>query len=490
MSRFFTLPVVLLLFVTPLRADDAPAKDSLKEYVLKSQGRHAYGLYVTTKKAGWEIDEIKIAKRDGKEVAVYTTEMHIVLAFDGVKSVNDEKTTTVYELEGEGRILSAEVRSKENDKEKVRTAVRKGKGMVVTLEEGGRKTERNVPIPKDTLILQRRLEEWLRGDRKKGDRFESYTASWDEEDIDTKEVYTFKEKKTILWGGVETEVYSVHSLSQGARTDSELLPDGKLLTGKVGGILEARLEKEAIARKLDEGTVDLLTATSIYVDRNLGRAKNVDKLTLEVRGLDDFQLPQSHRQKVTPGKDKGAVTVELSRDFRVEKPEPLTKEDREKYTRATTSIQSDHEAIREKAKKIVGDETDPLKRAGLLEKWVYKNLRGSYAANADNALAVLDNKAGDCTEHALLFVSFCRALDIPAREVGGLGFVPGKKPLFGWHAWAEVHDGTQWVTVDPTWDEVYVDATHIKFSEGAGDFAWVNVAGKIKMKVVSFEAQK
>src|SRR5262249_40863656 len=163
---------------------------------------------------------------------------------------------------GEGRILSAEVRSKENDKEKVRTAVRKGKGMVVTLEEGGRKTERNVSAPKDTLILQRRLEEWLRGDRKKGDQFESYSASWDEEDIDTKEVYTFKEKKTILWGGVETEVYSVQSLSQGARTDSELLPDGKLLTGKVGGILEARLEKEAIARKLDEGTVDLLTATS------------------------------------------------------------------------------------------------------------------------------------------------------------------------------------------------------------------------------------
>ena len=34
-------------------------------------------------------------------------------------------------------------------------------------------------------------------------------------------------------------------------------------------------------------------------------------------------------------------------------------------------------------------------------------------------------------------------------------------------------DGTQWVSVDPTWDEVYVDATHIKFSEGSQDYGWI-----------------
>jgi transglutaminase-like putative cysteine protease len=488
MPRFLAIPLLLCLVAPPARAQDAPAKESLKEYVLKSQGRHAYGLYVATKKAGWEIDEIKIGRRDGKEVAVYTTLMHLVLAFDGVKTVSEEKTTTVYELTGEGQVLFAEVRSRENDKEKVRTAVPKGKGMLLTLEEGGRKIERNVPLPKDTLALQRRLEEWLRGPRQKGDTFTSYSSSWDEEEIDTKEVYTFQEKKTILWGGVETEVYAVQSLSQGAKTDSQLLPDGKLLTGKVGGILEARLEKEAIARRLDEETVDLLTATSIAVDQDLGSARRVDKLTLEIRGLDDFQLPQSHRQKVTPGKD--LVVVELSRDFRVEKPQPLAKEDRATYTKATAAIQSDHPSIRELAKQIVGDEKDPVQRARLLARWVYKNLRGSYAANADNALAVLANKAGDCTEHALLFVALARAVDLPAREVGGLGFVTGKKPLFGWHAWAEIHDGSQWVSVDPTWNEVYVDATHIKFSEGSSDLAWVNVAGKIKMKVLKFEARK
>src|SRR5262249_57226823 len=109
---------------------------------------------------------------------------------------------------------------------------------------------------------------------------------------------------------------------------------------------------------------------------------------------------------------------------------------------------------------------------------VYRSLNKSYSSNADPARAVLDRKAGDCTEHPLLMVALARAAGLPAREVGGVAFVRAHKPLFGWHAWAEVHDGKQWVSVDPTWDQVYVDGTHIKMSEGSDDMAWANVAGE------------
>jgi hypothetical protein len=82
---------------------------------------------------------------------------------------------------------------------------------------------------------------------------------------------------------------------------------------------------------------------------------------------------------------------------------------------------------------------------------------------------------------------------VPAREVGGLAFGRGEKsdkPLFVWHAWAEVHDGHQWVSVDPTWNQVYVDATHVKMSEGASDLTWTNVVGKLKVKVLAFKKGK
>jgi transglutaminase-like putative cysteine protease len=90
----------------------------------------------------------------------------------------------------------------------------------------------------------------------------------------------------------------------------------------------------------------------------------------------------------------------------------------------------------------------------------------------------------------LLFVALARAAGLPAREVGGVAYVGGDEPAFGWHAWAEIHDGSQWVAVDPTWGEVYVDATHIKFTEGSEDRSYVNVAGKLKLKVVKVETKK
>jgi hypothetical protein len=486
MPRFFTLPV-LLFVVAPLTAVEAPApKQSLKDYVVKSAARTAYGVYVGKKKAGWEIDELKLGKRDDKDVAIETTTGYVAVTTDGEKTVLEDSSTVYYELEGDGAVVYAQTRSKEDGTETVRTAVRKGDGMVLTTEVGGRKTERKIPLPKATLDVERRLEAWLKT-AKKGESFDNWTTSWDQDKVDVKEVYTFKERKKVTLGGIETEVCVVQTVSQGAKFDAELLIDGKALVSKVG-VLEVRMEPEADAKKIDDA-VDLMAATNIPVDKDLGRASKVEKLVLEVTGLDDYALPQSHRQKVTAGKE--SATLEVSRDHRVEKPAPLTDDERKTHLEATVAIQSDHEKMKAQAKEIVGDEKDPIKVAGLLQKWVHDNLKKSYSDNAEDALTVLENKAGDCTEHTLLFVALARAAGLPAREVGGVAFVGGgEKPAFGWHAWAEIHDGEQWVTVDPTWGQVYVDATHIKFSEGSEDRAYLNVAGKLKLKVVKVETKK
>jgi hypothetical protein len=69
----------------------------------------------------------------------------------------------------------------------------------------------------------------------------------------------------------------------------------------------------------------------------------------------------------------------------------------------------------------------------------------------------------------------------------GVAYGENDHPLFGWHAWAEIHDGKQWVSIDPTWHEVYVDATHIAFSQNERDWSWINVLGTLKFKVVEVE---
>ena len=104
---------------------------------------------------------------------------------------------------------------------------------------------------------------------------------------------------------------------------------------------------------------------------------------------------------------------------------------------------------------------DGLKRLVFVDNHV----KDSYVPSFSNALEVLQSERGDCTEHSVLFVGLARALKIPARVAVGIGYWPAGEG-FGWHAWAEVQVDGKWYAVDPTWNQVNADATHIKLADG------------------------
>jgi hypothetical protein len=458
------------------------------QWAKRSEARHAYGMYMKGRKVGWTVDETKVGRRGGRPVLLSTSDTLMVTLFDGEKSVKEERTVTEYELVGDGPIVFAELTRREDGKVVIHRVERDGAGLKVTTTQGGRTLTRSVPLPRDTVAHQRQLEGWLAGPRRKGDKFNKYAASWDEAEVDSKQIYEYLGAKPTVFQGAATTAISVRVDLDGGALDAVVLPNAHLLSGSLGGLLSLKLEPESEAKKMDGKPVDLLPVTSVKIESDLGRARDIDALKLELRGLGDFKVPASHRQVVTAGED--ATAVELKRDFRVEKGEPLTAKQKEFYTRTTPRFQCDQEQVKALARKIVGDEKDALTAARKVEAWVYKTLKKSYSDNADTALEVLDSKAGDCTEHSLLFVSLCRAAGLPAREVGGLAFTPGDAPMFGWHAWAEVHDGHQWVSVDPTWNQVYVDGTHLKMSTGDRDLAWTNVIGTLKIKVVEAKSRR
>lgn len=67
------------------------------------------------------------------------------------------------------------------------------------------------------------------------------------------------------------------------------------------------------------------------------------------------------------------------------------------------------------------------------------------------ASQVARDRAGDCTEHAVLLVALARALDLPARVAVGVLLVDdGEGPSAYGHAWAEIHDGESWQIADAT----------------------------------------
>jgi hypothetical protein len=273
----------------------------------------------------------------------------------------------------------------------------------------------------------------------------------------------------------------------GAEFDALAGPEGELLRGKLGGLFEVRAEEEQVARSLTDKPVDMLAASSIVVAQPLGDRNRIAGLTLDLSGLGDFQLPASARQRVN-ATGKGRATVELSRETAQPVPAAITPQERERFLRATPSVQSNDAEIRELARQIAGDAKDPARIAQRIVDWIAQNLRQQYGANASSATAVLRQKAGDCTEHTLLFTALARAAGVPTRQLGGIIYVETPAPTFGWHAWAEIHDGKGWISVDPTWRQLRVDPTHVQFSLfgddlDKNDMAWIQALGSLKIDV-------
>jgi transglutaminase-like putative cysteine protease len=458
----------------------------LRQFVIESRGRQAYGVYVFDKKVGWLVEEIGLGKHKGEKVCVYCRELHFVMKFSDQESTLDHHSTTYSSLRDDGRIVFAEDRTVEDGVERVIRAVESGDQLEITLDTGEQTAVRRVPQSKATLDAARRFSQWLKSTPPEGDTFTTYSIDLEEANVDVEEVNTFVEKGSMVWGGVPIDVYRVRVSVMGVEAAGTLTETGRILKGRVAGVFDLRAEEEAVAKNLETADIDMLAASVIPVEQKIADRRKIDALTLEITGLGDFTVPSSPRQRVRAAEEKGAVTVELARDQRWENPIPLSPESRAKNLESTPVLQSGHPTIRQLAREITGGEKDPVKTAELLQKWVFDNLRKAYNVNATLALTVLDNRAGDCTEHALLFVALARAAGVPARRVGGLVYCSGGEPFFAWHEWAEIHDGSQWVSVDPVEGDVYVDPTHVKLSEGSGDYAWINVLGRLRVRVVSF----
>ena len=196
-----------------------------------------------------------------------------------------------------------------------------------------------------------------------------------------------------------------------------MFPNGTIFSGHMGP-LEYRLEEEVVAKNLDVSVLDPLN--EVKVDFTLEDTEQLDLLTLKVTGIDGNLVPVSNRQAVEIDNASGTFLVTLTRDRENEKPISMPATEKGRYTTSTESYQSDDMRIKSLAKEIVGEETDFIKATELLKSWVYDNLSPTWKKNESNAIRVLENMAGDCTESALLFVSLARSLGMPAREAFGL----------------------------------------------------------------------
>lgn len=115
--------------------------------------------------------------------------------------------------------------------------------------------------------------------------------------------------------------------------------------------------------------------------------------------------------------------------------------------------------IKNKALEIVGNETNPVIQAGLIHAWIGRSFPWAgareYSTISNIPSYVLEGGHGDCGQVALLYITMCRSLGIPARWESGYMLHPGEE---NYHDWAETYfEGIGWVPTDPSFSRSTVD---------------------------------
>ncbi|MDX2168591.1 MAG: transglutaminase domain-containing protein [Deltaproteobacteria bacterium] len=245
--------------------------------------------------------------------------------------------------------------------------------------------------------------------------------------------------------------------------------------------------RESATQAMNEGWAtapfDLMAAVAVRPAQPISDPRQRDELRLRVGGLESVAVPTDARQTL----HDGTLTVRREPGGAASYTLPYAGDQWRGELAATPFLQIDHPSVQAAAGEALGDERDARRAAERLRRWVYGALEKRPAATIPNAVQVLQTRAGDCNEHAVLFAALARAAGLPARVVAGLVYADG---VFLYHAWDEVWLGDGWVSVDAAFDQSPVDVTHIKLVEGGPEAhaALVPVIGRLTLDVLPGEA--
>jgi transglutaminase-like putative cysteine protease len=114
-------------------------------------------------------------------------------------------------------------------------------------------------------------------------------------------------------------------------------------------------------------------------------------------------------------------------------------------------------------------------------QWIRDNIVYQIGTTGPTTTArdVLADRAGVCRDYAHLAISFCRALNIPARMVTGYTWYPDPPPDF--HAIFEVYLEHRWILFDATQLAPLSDVARIATGKDAAETAFATLFGPVKM---------
>jgi hypothetical protein len=239
-------------------------------------------------------------------------------------------------------------------------------------------------------------------------------------------------------------------------------------------VFERSTQKEA-TKPLDPNQLpDIMVRQSIKLNQRLNNPHAGEHLTYRITLAGDREpakaFAQDERQTVRAVNGKTVeVQVKALRSPPAAAPAGAAADPGPEFLKSNFFITSDDERVKQHARVAVGAETDPWRKAQLIESWVHGKMN---AQNFSEAMApaseVAKTLTGDCTEYSMLAAAMCRAAGVPSRTAIGLVYVDAaRQPFLGFHMWTEVYVRGTWVAIDATLGQGSVGPAHLKITDAS-----------------------
>ena len=120
-------------------------------------------------------------------------------------------------------------------------------------------------------------------------------------------------------------------------------------------------------------------------------------------------------------------------------------------------------------------------RVRAIESWIHESINylPGFSDSTTSAQEVFVQRAGVCRDFAHLGITFCRALNIPARLV--VGYVHFEEPPQDFHAVFEAWLEGRWVIFDPTRMAPIDRLVRVGTGRDAKDVAFATIFGDVRM---------
>lgn len=218
-------------------------------------------------------------------------------------------------------------------------------------------------------------------------------------------------------------------------------------TSRVAAILALAAALPLRAEEPLRPTIRALAVPSPYRMSDAARAGTIRyRVTFDDARIErTWQWPQTGEQRVEH--HDGSVLTICSDCGTESAPSPA---ELERHRAATRWLESDDRRIVALARAARGGSVDLRMRR--LVRAVQERLSGAVDyRHFRSAREAFDERAGDCTEFAVLLAAAARAAGMPARLVAGVAYASrfvGTPHAFGPHMWVQVWDGGRWVSYD------------------------------------------